>query len=253
MRPSVEEMSAFYATAIGRRAVREVRRKLTPLVAQRATDRVLGLGYCGPYLDGLETRPERLALLMPAQQGVMRWPPRPGGEGAEAPPNRALLADETAMPFADALFDQVIVIHGLEFVDPARRLLREIWRVLAPSGRLLLVAANRSGLWAHFEKTPFGNGRPYGRGQLKTLLQDSLFEPLSWQTALVMPPYSWLMPLERTAQTLAPKLGSVHIVLAQKTDGLAPVAPAPALRQAKRQAAAPAAATRLPVNSPASA
>ncbi|MCH8684974.1 class I SAM-dependent methyltransferase [Pedomonas mirosovicensis] len=238
MRPSVEEISGFYATALGRRAVREVRRKLTPLLAQRGTDRVLGLGYCGPFLDGLEDKPERLVLLMPARQGVMRWPRPLSGQPV---PNRALLADETAMPFADALFDQVVVIHGLEFVDPARRLLREIWRVLAPNGRLLLVAANRSGLWAHFEKTPFGNGRPYGRGQLQSLLQDSLFQPLSWQTALVMPPVTWLMPLERTACAIAPNLGGVHIVLAEKTDGLAPAAPVPAaLRQAKRQAAFPA-------------
>lgn len=230
MRPTIEEMSAFYTTPLGRRAVREVQRKLRHLVAQKPTDRVLGIGFCGPYLEGLETRVERLGLVMPARQGVARWP----AEGL----NRAVLAEETQLPFPDALFDQVIVIHGLEFVDPARRLLREIWRVLAPSGRLLIVSPNRAGLWAHFEKTPFGNGRPYGRGQLKTLLRDSLFEPEQWQTALVMPPLRWLMPLERTAQAIAPKLGSVHIVLAQKTDGLAPVTPAPAtaLRQRARSA-----------------
>ncbi|MGK2284612.1 class I SAM-dependent methyltransferase [Pedomonas sp. V897] len=244
MRPSVEEMSAFYATPLGRRAVREVRCKLAPLLAQRATDRVLAVGYCGPYLDGFEGQPERLALLMPARQGVMRWPSRPGAEGGAPAPNRALLADETAMPFADALFDQVIVIHGLEFVDPARRLLREIWRVLAPNGRLLLVTSNRAGLWAHFERTPFGNGRPYGRGQLASLLRESLFEPLSWQTALVMPPCGWLMPLESTARTLAPNLGGVHIVLAQKTNGLVPVTPAPA-KTLRRRASAPTSASSV--------
>ncbi|HEY4545923.1 MAG TPA: methyltransferase domain-containing protein [Pedomonas sp.] len=229
MRPTVEEMSAFYATPLGRRAVRELRRKLRPLVAHKPADRVLGIGFCGPYLDGLENHVERLGLVMPARQGVTRWPAQPPHA-----PNRALLAEETALPFPDALFDQVIVIHGLEFVDPARRLLREIWRVLAPSGKLLVVSANRAGLWAHFEKTPFGNGRPYGRGQLKSLLRDSLFEPEQWQTALVMPPLRWLMPLERTAQAIAPKLGSVHIVLAQKTDGLAPVTPLPATALRRR-------------------
>lgn len=232
MRPTVEEMSAFYATPLGRRAVREVRRTLHPLLADKPTDRVLGIGFCGPYLSGLERRAERLALVMPARQGVMRWPRTP-----TSAPNRAVLAEETRLPFPDALFDQVVVIHGLEFVDPARRLLREIWRVLAPNGKLLVVSPNRAGLWAHFEKTPFGNGRPYGRGQLKTLLQDSLFEPEQWQTALVMPPFRPLMTLERTARAIAPKFGSVHIVLAQKTDGLAPVAPAPAkaLRQRRAQ------------------
>lgn len=224
---------AFYATPLGRRAVREVRRRLRPLVIHRPTDRVLGIGYCGPYLEGLQNHVERLGLVMPARQGVTRWPTHPEGSL-----NRALLAEETQLPFADALFDQVIVIHGLEFVDPARRLLREIWRVLAPNGSLLAVTANRAGLWAHFEKTPFGNGRPYGRGQLKSLLQDSLFEPEIWQTALVMPPLRWLMPFDRAAQAIAPKFGSVHIVLARKTDGLAPVTPAPATALRRRAPAA---------------
>ena len=237
MRPTVEEMSAFYATPLGRRAVREVRRVLRPLLAQKPTDRVLGIGFCGPYLAELETRVERLALAMPARQGVMRWPPRSSKRSA----NRAVLAEETQLPFPDALFDQVVVIHGLEFVDPARRLLREIWRVLAPGGKLLVVSANRAGLWAHFEKTPFGNGRPYGRGQLKSLLQDSLFEPEVWQTALVMPPFRPLMPLERAARAIAPKFGGVHIVLAQKTDGLAPVAPVPAKALRQRTSTAPSA------------
>lgn len=221
MRPTVEELAAFYGTPVGRRVVSQVRRKLIPLVARRPTDRVLGLGYCGPFLEGLAEQLERLALLMPARQGVMRWP--------QSSPNCALLADEVCMPFPDALFDQVIVIHGLEFVDPARRMLREIWRVLAPAGRLLIVAANRSGLWTHFEATPFGNGRPFGKGQLDTLLRDSLFQPRVWQNALVMPPHKLLMPMETMAQAIAPKLGGIHIVLADKTDGLAPVPPAPAV------------------------
>lgn len=233
MRPTVEEMIAFYATPLGRRAVREVRRKLRPLVAYKPTDRVLGIGFCGPYLNGLENHVERLGLVMPARQGVTRWPTHPAHAS-----NRALLAEETQLPFPDALFDQVVIIHGLEFVDPARRLLREIWRVLAPGGTLLIVAANRAGLWAHFEKTPFGNGRPYGRGQLKSLLQDSLFQPEAWHTALVMPPLRWLMPFERAAHAVAPKLGGVHIVLARKTDGLAPVTPAPATALRRRATSA---------------
>src|SRR5690606_9924669 len=99
MRPTVEEMSAFYATPLGRRAVRDVRRTLRPLLASKPTDRVLGIGFCSPYLSVLERRAERLALVMPARQGVMRWPRSPIGA-----PNRALLAEETALPFSDALF-----------------------------------------------------------------------------------------------------------------------------------------------------
>ena len=36
--------------------------------------------------------------------------------------------------------------------------LREIWRVLAAGGRVILVVPNRAGIWARTEATPFGHG-----------------------------------------------------------------------------------------------
>ena len=47
-----------------------------------------------------------------------------------------------------------------------RELLREMWRVLAPNGRLLIVVPNRRGLWARVDTTPFGYGSPFSRSQL---------------------------------------------------------------------------------------
>ncbi|MEX6724184.1 class I SAM-dependent methyltransferase [Parapedomonas caeni] len=219
MRPTAEDLIAFYTSPLGLRVAREVRRAMTPLLRQRTTDRVLGLGFCPPFLAGLESRVERLAMAMPARQGACVWP-RDGD-------NRSVLVDELALPFADALFDQVVLVHALEFVDPARRLLREVWRVLAPGGTLLVVAANRAGLWTHFEATPFGNGRPFGRAQLRQLLETGLFAPRDWTPALVMPPYRWLMPLERLAARATPGLGGIHVVLADKTDGPLPVRGSP--------------------------
>ena len=61
-------------------------------------------------------------------------------------------------------------------------LLREMWRVLTPEGRLLLIVPNRRGVWARLDTTPFGHGRPYSRGQLERLLTDALFTPLEWTT-----------------------------------------------------------------------
>ena len=42
----------------------------------------------------------------------------------------------------------------LEWSEKPRDLLRELWRVLAPNGRLLLVVPNRRGLWARVDTTP---------------------------------------------------------------------------------------------------
>ena len=38
-------------------------------------------------------------------------------------------------------------------------------------GKLVIVTPNRRGLWARFEHTPFGTGRPFSRGQLTELLR----------------------------------------------------------------------------------
>jgi hypothetical protein len=67
--------------------------------------------------------------------------------------------------------------------------LREIWRILADGGRLLVVTPNRRGIWARLERTPFGQGRPYTPSQLTRLLRDNMYTPLQTASALYMPPF----------------------------------------------------------------
>ena len=66
-----------------------------------------------------------------------------------------------------------------------------VWRVLSPSGRLLIVTPNRRGLWARFDSTPFGHGRPYSRGQLTQLMRESQFTPTYWGRTLYTPPFEF--------------------------------------------------------------
>ena len=116
---------------------------------------------------------------MPAQVGVSRWP-----AGA---PNLSCTVEEDTLPFPDLCFDRVLLVHGLEAAENARRMLREVWRVLKDDGRLLVVAPNRVGLWAHAESTPFGHGQPYSPGQVGRLLAASLFRVERRDTALYLP------------------------------------------------------------------
>jgi len=44
---------------------------------------------------------------------------------------------------------------ALEAAEAQRPFLRELWRVLTPAGRLLVVAHNRASLWAQLETSPF--------------------------------------------------------------------------------------------------
>ena len=80
---------------------------------------------------------------MPAELGVISWP-REGD-------CLSVLVDETELPLPDECADRLLLVHMLEWSERSRALLRELWRVLAPNGRLLIIVPNRRGLWARVE------------------------------------------------------------------------------------------------------
>ena len=228
--PAQSQIPDWYGTPRGRRAARLLAAKLAPLLKGSASNRLLALGVTAPVLVRIhDRRHERRALVtgLPAT----RWP--------TLAPNCTCVADYARLPFAEAMFDDALLIHSLEFAAPPRTLLREVWRVLAPAGRLIVVVPNRGGPWAWSERTPFGHGHPYSRGALSRLLAEALFEGETSATALAAPPVNGLRWLETPLAGLLTRRGGVHVVTARKTDGLGAVttgAAAVALR--------PAAATR---------
>jgi SAM-dependent methyltransferase len=204
----------FYGTARGAVTARLLRERLTLIWPTLDREAVLGLGYAAPYLRLWRERAGRCVAVTPAQVGRARWP-----LGA---PNLTCTADEDMLPFPDLTFDRILLVHGLEAAENARKLLRETWRVLKDDGRLLVVAPNRRGLWAHLESTPFGYGQPYSTGQIGRLLAATMFRVEARDTALYMPPANWRLVLrsaallERTGRRIAPQLAGVTITEAVK-------------------------------------
>ena len=209
----VVDLRAFYGERLGYVARRLIGARLKAHWPSLTGERVLGIGYATPYLRELVRDAERVIAFMPAAQGVVNWP----REG----PNRVALVDDAALPLPDASIDRVLVVHALEVAANAPDQLREICRVLAPGGRVLLVVPNRAGMWARAETTPFGYGRPFGRGQLTMLLRNAQFAPAGWSVALAMPPLRrpWLgtsAAWEGVGLTLWPAFAGVLIVEATK-------------------------------------
>jgi hypothetical protein len=183
----VVDLRDFYETSLGQVARRMIRRRIRMMWSDTRNLRVLGLGFATPFLRPFRDDAERVVAVMPAHQGVLHWP----AEG----PNLVALADETELPLLDRSIDRVLLVHAVESTEHVRQVMREIWRVLADSGRLMVVVPNRRGIWARLDRTPFGNGRPYTAGQLSRLLRDNMFTPLQSQTALYVPPTSSRMIL----------------------------------------------------------
>jgi SAM-dependent methyltransferase len=210
----VVDLRNFYAQHLGIVARRFVGRGIRARWPDTRGLRLLGIGYPTPYLGLFREEAERCLAMMPAAQGVLRWP--------TSRPALAALVEEDELPLTDAAVDRVLLVHALETSSDPAGLLREAWRVLAGGGRLLVVVPNRRGLWARMDTTPFGYGRPYSRSQINQLLREAWFTPTGWGEALYMPPIARRLFLrsaaawERTGATLSAPFAGVHIVEATK-------------------------------------
>ena len=204
----------FYDSPRGQIAHGYIAQRLGERLGEAKGRRVLGIGYATPYLEPFLDGAERVIAAEPVWGRATPWPPEKRG--------LSVTVEEHYLPFPDAFFDRVVVIHGLETADGTRRFLREIWRVLADEGRLILVVPNRVSFWAQLDRTPFGFGHPFSNAQLQRLLEDTLFEVEEWDTALFIPPFGWRAPslgqaFERVGHRFWPRLAGVHIVETTKS------------------------------------
>jgi SAM-dependent methyltransferase len=183
MRLDVLKLREFYASPLGGAARAMVASKLAEAWGDGAGMDILGLGYATPYLEPRRLTARRTVAAMPAAQGVEVWP-----SGARV---LSCLSHDEALPFRNALFDRVLLIHALEESDAAEAMMNEVCRVLAPAGRVIIVAANRRGPWSNAEGTPFGHGRPFTIAQLEKLTRAAELEPVAWSRALYAPPWRW--------------------------------------------------------------
>jgi SAM-dependent methyltransferase len=231
MRVTAQTLQRFYETPLGRHAASVIGRRLSALWPDAAGLDLIGLGFATPYLARYVASARRVVAFMPAAQGALAWPTGEKGLAAQG--------EETRLPFMDAAFDRAIIVHYLEEAESTRTMLRELWRIVAPEGRIAVIVANRTGLWALSDATPFGHGRPYSRRQLSQLLRDAMFEPTANARVLHAPPWGFDLAapiareLEKIGDAVAPPLGGVVMMEAVKrlAAGNARPAPAQAVRE----------------------
>jgi SAM-dependent methyltransferase len=214
MHCDVTELTDFYRRPLGQMVRRLLSHRLRARARNVAGQTVIGLGFATPYLSMFRGEARCVGALMPAAQGALVWPSEDAVQTA--------LVDEEHLPLADNSVDLLIGIHCLEMAERVRPLLRELWRVLRPDGRLILIVTNRTSIWARLDRTPFGHGRPFSRGQIERLLADSLFAAGEWSHALHVPPLEWSFIMrsspafERAGARLTPGIGGVILVEARK-------------------------------------
>ena len=229
MAVDTQDIDAFYATRLGGLTAALLRRDLAVLWQDMTGLSVLGIGHAAPCFEVWQHR-NRCIGLAPSHMGGAPWP---AGQ-----PNLVCVAETESLPFADLSFDRVLLIHGLEQAENARRTLREVWRVLKDDGKLIVVLPNRRGAWAYAESTPFGHGQPYSERQISRLLTSLFFKVERQKTALYAPPLN-LQPLlrlfwltERYGPFIAPHFAG--LVIAEASKALYGVTPAKKRTLARR-------------------
>lgn len=231
MHLDVATLRDFYATPLGQIARRILARRIRSQWGSAVGDTIASLGFGTPFIGAYRSEARCMGAFMPASQGALIWP--------SAAPILSTLVEEDQLPLRDNSVDRLLVVHCLEVTELVTPLLRELWRVLKPEGRLLIVVPNRRGLWAHVDTTPFGYGSPYSRSQLDSLLAQCLFTPLTFSTSLHLPPFDRgvlvrsAMAWERLGARVSPGLGGVLMVEARK-EMVAPIKGTPARAKALR-------------------
>lgn len=209
-----QSLREFYDFPLGEMSRRLVGQVIRSRWENTASLTVAALGYGLPYLERFRDRARRCIALMPSQQGVVAWPGREGCASA--------LVWADMLPLPDASVDRLLVAHALEVVERPETLLEEAWRVIAPEGRVIVVVPSRRGIWARADGTPFGQGLPYSKGQLRELLNRAILSPIFWGEALYFPPMkkNYIVrsapAIEQLGATLSFPFAGVHVVEAMK-------------------------------------
>ena len=229
----VVALREFYSSRLGQATEASVTASISAMWQQSPGERLMGLGYPVPWLDRFSADCERTICLMPASQGALQWP--------ISDQITTCLTYDDELPLRDASIDRILMVHFLEHAENANECMAEAFRVLSPGGVLMIVVPNRSGLWARFEHTPFGTGKPYSKRQLNKLLRANQFTPDVWSDALHFAPSSrdfmlkFRRGVERFGRKLVPAFAGAICVSASKQlyQGI------PVTTRAKRRVAVP--------------
>lgn len=234
MFPGNYDIQEYYASPQGQFVFQALSKrilKMWPLEELHDTT-LTGVGFTFPYLDLYAECPENVNkqkeknatkmnhksiqtfAIVSKRSGLYYWP-----EGQD---NRTVICRRGEWPFPKESVDRILIVHDAEYASGMAALLSEVWRVLKPNGRVLMVLPNRTGLWVRSDQNPFGHGAPYSLSQLRTTLRENHFVYEGACGALLTPPFKSKVMLKTAGFLMEPfarfctSMSGVQVVEASK-------------------------------------
>jgi len=167
------ELKNFYATDLGVAVQNNINNAINTLWPALAAEIIIGIGYTAHLLQD-KINNNLTASIIPVN-------PRFNIQSGKI---QTLVSRETDLPLSDNSVDRIIVMHLLEHSKYHNLILREIWRVLKPGGKLLVIVPNKYSLWPHTKELPFNNCALFTIPQIHNLFNHSMFATLRTRASL---------------------------------------------------------------------
>ena len=175
-------------------------------------ERLVGIGYAIPWLDRFSPDAERTINIMPPKLGAVRWP--------AAQKNATVVAEEENIPLPDSSIDRVLVVHGFEKFQNPPVALQEVWRVLTPAGKLIIVTPNKNSLMTKIKNNPFAKNKSFAKNQIRVWLSEAMYQVESYSTILYCPLTNRLTKYAQQCETFGRRWikigGGLVVIEAQK-------------------------------------
>lgn len=207
---SVFDIAEFYETQLGSETAKIIQQKLFKTWSSFSFEEIILIyGYSRFFQEYLRSVPAKQFSFIHGQQGAIKYPDDP---------YETILVDEENLPLCNESIDRIFAIHTLEHSQNHNKFIREIWRVLKGSGRLLLIVPNRLSYWSHSDITPFGHGQPFTLRQLENFLKTHSFKINTYEYLHNFYPTSkpWVKNLHSFFPNICKKYSGLIAIEAQK-------------------------------------
>ncbi|OGP30800.1 MAG: hypothetical protein A2073_05065 [Deltaproteobacteria bacterium GWC2_42_11] len=140
-----------------------------------------------------------------------------------------IVGNAEVMPFKEKVFDGVLEVASLCFIQHPEKTIKEMHRILKPEGIIAIGELNRLSYWAFlrrtkgwFKETVYKHARFFSIRTLTEMLHETGFKDLQRSSCLHFPPINskWFLKIykifEKAGRTVFPKNGAFIVAAGRK-------------------------------------